>query len=81
MSLSDACESLNLWEEEYLKAALYIAREYYYLGNFKKGNYYLNLVNSRRNISKTIEEFYKQVKLNRKFYSNGELEGPRLRLK
>lgn len=81
MNLLDACNSLNLWKEEYYKCALYLAREYYYLGDHRKGNLYFNLVATLKNKPKFIEEFYNQVNINRKFYCKQELEGPRLKLK
>ena len=81
MSLYDACQSLNMWQEEYYKCALYLAREYYYLGDYKLGDYYFNIVNKLKKRSNSIEDFYKKVKLNKKFYSKTELEGPRLHLK
>lgn len=81
VGIKEACMSLGLSYEEYLRVLLIIAREYYYIGNSVQGDRLLNIVKRDKNKSRNIVKLIVEIENNKKFYQYRENDRERLVLK
>jgi hypothetical protein len=66
----EARDILRQGKNNYYILLLIMAREYYYIGDFKNGDKYLNKIESLRVKPKYLVKILEEIKGRRKFYSN-----------
>ncbi len=69
ISLIDACGKLGFSEEDTNYVKLLYARDCYYLGDMKQGDTYLKQVEKSKVKDKKVKDLYKEILLNKKYYS------------
>lgn len=70
INLNEACERLNLTEEQKNIVTLIFAREWYTLGNYQVGDSYLKMVEKTPNKSKFTNSLLTEIRKNKNFYKN-----------
>ena len=70
INLEDACQKLNLNEEQINYVKLICARDYYYLNNQRKGDQLLKEVVKSKAKNKEIKALINEINASKKYYSN-----------
>ncbi len=78
MDLEKVAQEFQLTEEQKDLTKLIYAREYYIQGNFLEGDKYLASVEKNKEKTKKVRMILNEIKKNRKFYQNRQLEESRL---
>lgn len=70
--LEDVCIELGYRHDEYLKCALYMARAYYHVGDYKTGDLYYKRVVRDKDKTTEVKELMSEIATNKQFYKNRE---------
>lgn len=68
VSINEACNVVNLNNEQKNIVLLIFAREYYSIGNYIMGDSYMKLVEKTKNKSNFIKSLFEEIRINKKFY-------------
>lgn len=70
LDVQTVCTEFQMSEEQYLIILLLYAREYYYQGNYEKGEEFLKVVERNNNKTKKVISIFNEIRTNKKFYIN-----------
>lgn len=70
LDVESACLELGMTEKQIATMQLIYAREYYYQGDYEKGDQFLMAAESGKNKEKSTINFINEIRKNKRFYSN-----------
>ena len=70
LDVESACKELDMTDEQIDTIRLIYAREFYSLGNYEKGDQFLNSVEKSKNKTKFTSKLFEEVRRNKRFYIN-----------
>lgn len=77
LDVESACQQMGMTPEQIDIIKLIYAREFYIQGNFEKGDLFLNSVEKSKNKTKITVKLFDEVRRNKRFYQNRQIEEPR----
>lgn len=77
LDVESACQQMNIASEKIEIIKLIYAREYYIHGNYERGDLFLNSVIKSKNKTKEITKLLEEIRRNKKFYQNRQMEDDR----
>ena len=77
LDVETACRNLNMSDEQIDVVKLIYAREYYTMGNNKKGELFLKSYEKSKHKTRKTKSIYNYIQHNKKFYKNRNTEAPR----
>lgn len=77
LDVESACQQMSMIPEQIDIIKLIYAREFYIQGNFEKGDLFLKSVEKSKNKTKVTNQLFDEIRKNKRFYQNRQLEEPR----
>lgn len=77
LDVESVCKKLNMTSEQIDLVKLIYAREFYILGEYHRGDIFLNSVDKSKNKTKRVIKLCSEIRKNKSFYKNRKLDFPR----